>query len=71
MTPNTKDFEPLAIDAANGVGALKLAYVRQRLAKLIQIEIFNDGRKGHLNENVKREKKSFRKFKKKIYLVWC
>ena len=54
MTPGTKDFEPLAIDAANGVGALKLAYIRQRLTKFIQIEIFNDGRKGHLNENVKR-----------------
>ncbi len=53
MTPTTQRLEPLAIDAANGVGALKLAYIRQRLAKYLRIEIFNDGRKGHLNEKVR------------------
>jgi hypothetical protein len=53
MTPSAKPIEPLAIDAANGVGAIKLAYVRQTLAKLIKIEIFNDGTKGRLNEKVK------------------
>jgi hypothetical protein len=54
MTPTAKRLEPLAIDAANGVGAVKLAYVRQILAKFIHIQIFNDGTKGHLNEKVKR-----------------
>jgi hypothetical protein len=53
MTPTSKRFEPLAIDAANGVGAIKLAYMRQTLAKFIKIEIFNDGTKGRLNEKVK------------------
>ncbi|CAF1143768.1 unnamed protein product [Adineta ricciae] len=50
MTPNIQRFEPLAIDAANGIGAMKLAYMRQTLAKYIHIEIFNDGTRGHLNE---------------------
>jgi hypothetical protein len=52
MTPSAKRLEPLAVDAANGVGAIKLAYMRQTLARFLQIEIFNDGRKGHLNEKV-------------------
>jgi len=55
MTPSAKRLEPIAIDAANGIGAMKLAYLRQTLAKFIQIEIFNDGTKGHLNEKVKRK----------------
>ncbi|CAF3635603.1 unnamed protein product [Adineta steineri] len=50
MTPNTQRLEPLAVDAANGIGAMKLAYMRQTLAKFIQIEIFNDGTRGHLND---------------------
>jgi hypothetical protein len=52
MTPSAKRLEPVAIDAANGIGALKLAYMRQTLAKFIKMEIFNDGTKGHLNEKV-------------------
>jgi hypothetical protein len=55
MTPSAKRLEPIAIDAANGIGAMKLAYLRQTLAKFIQVEIFNDGTKGHLNEKVKRK----------------
>ncbi len=54
MTPNAQHLEPLAIDAANGVGAMKLTYLRQTLAKFIQIDIFNDGKRGQLNEKVKR-----------------
>lgn len=50
LTPNAKRLEPLAVDAANGVGAVKLAYMRQTLAKYLPIEIFNDGTKGALNE---------------------
>ena len=42
----------MAIDAANGVGAVKLAHLRQILSDLLPLEIFNDGTKGHLNENV-------------------
>ena len=61
MTPSAQHLEPLAIDAANGVGAMKLAYIRQTLAKFIQIEIFNDGTKGHLNEKVKTKKINFSK----------
>jgi hypothetical protein len=45
----------VAIDAANGVGAAKLAHLRQTLAELLPIEIFNDGSKGHLNEKVGQE----------------
>ena len=52
LTPNAKRLEPLAVDAANGVGAVKLAYMRQTLAKYLPIEIFNDGTKGRLNEQV-------------------
>jgi hypothetical protein len=52
MTPSAKHIEPLAIDAANGVGAIKLAYMRQKLARFFRFEIFNNGSKGHLNENV-------------------
>lgn len=52
MTPNEDHIEPLVIDAANGVGALKLACVRRALAKFIHIDIYNDGRKGRLNEKV-------------------
>ena len=59
MTPSAQHLEPLAIDAANGIGAMKLAYVRQTLAKFIQIEIFNDGTKGHLNEKVRKKEKNF------------
>ncbi len=70
MTPTAKRLEPIAIDAANGIGAMKLAYLRQTLATFIQIEIFNDGTKGHLNEKVKRN------FFEIIFLcnynlVWC
>ena len=52
MTPSAKRLEPVAVDAANGIGALKLAYMRQTLAKFLQIEIFNNGTKGQLNEKV-------------------
>lgn len=45
-------MEPLLVDAANGVGALKLGYIRRRLAKYISIEICNDGSRGRLNEKV-------------------
>lgn len=51
ITPSAKSIEPLAIDAANGVGASKLAYVRKTLAKFLPMEIFNNGGKGCLNEN--------------------
>ena len=61
MIPNANPIEPLAIDAANGIGAMKLAYMRQKLAKFIRITVFNDGTKGHLNDNVKRKKTIFRK----------
>lgn len=46
-------MEPLAIDAANGIGAMKLSAIRQRLSKFILIEVFNDGSRGHLNEKVR------------------
>ncbi|CAF3502799.1 unnamed protein product [Rotaria sp. Silwood1] len=49
MTSKDKSFETLAIDAANGVGAMKLACIRRTLANLIRIDIFNDGTKGLLN----------------------
>lgn len=52
MTPNTQRFEPLAIDAANGIGAMKLAYMRRTLARFIQLEIYNDGTRGRLNDKV-------------------
>jgi len=52
MTPGAKCCETLAIDAANGIGAQKLVYLRQSLSDLLPIEIFNDGTKGHLNEKV-------------------
>ncbi|CAF4475398.1 unnamed protein product, partial [Rotaria sp. Silwood2] len=50
MTPSDNSFEPLAIDAANGVGAMKLAKVRRTLANFIRMDIFNDGTKGLLND---------------------
>jgi hypothetical protein len=59
MTPSAKRLEPLAIDAANGIGAMKLAYMRQALVNFIQLQIFNDGTKGHLNEKVKTKKRTF------------
>lgn len=62
MTPNVKHLEPLAVDAANGVGALKLAYMRQTLTKYLRIEIFNDGSKGHLNEKVNEKRKKRQMF---------
>ncbi len=72
MTPSAQHLEPLAIDAANGVGAMKLAYVRQTLAKFIQIDVFNDGTKGHLNEKVKRKKATKNFFENfSLNLVWC
>lgn len=52
MTSSAERLEPIAIDAANGIGATKLAYIRQTLAKYLQIEIFNNGTKGQLNEKV-------------------
>lgn len=52
MTPNAKRSEPLAVDAANGIGAQKLVELKQRLGDMLPIEIFNDGTKGHLNEKV-------------------
>ena len=52
MTPSAQRLEPIAIDAANGIGAMKLAYIRQNLAKYLQIEIFNNGTKGQLNDKV-------------------
>jgi hypothetical protein len=52
MTPGAQRCETLAIDAANGIGAQKLVYLRQSLADLLPIEIFNDGTQGHLNEKV-------------------
>lgn len=55
MSPSAQHLEPLAVDAANGIGAMKLAYIRQTLAKYLQIEIFNDGSKGQLNEKVNRQ----------------
>jgi hypothetical protein len=71
MTPSAKHLEPLAIDGANGVGAIKLAYMRQTLAKFLQIEIFNDGTNGHLNEKVNSTKIFKEKFFVLINLVWC
>jgi hypothetical protein len=72
MTPSAQHLEPLAIDAANGVGAMKLACVRQTLAKFIQIDIFNDGTKGRLNEKVKRKKATKNFFENfSLNLVWC
>ncbi|CAF1589008.1 unnamed protein product [Rotaria magnacalcarata] len=50
MTPSDRSLESLAIDAANGVGAFKLAQIRRILEKFIPLDIYNDGRKGHLNE---------------------
>ena len=69
-------MEPLAIDAANGVGAVKLANIRQILAKYIRIEIFNDRQKGHLNEKVNKKIKKFSWEKilfvfVELILVWC
>jgi hypothetical protein len=52
MTPGIKHPELLAIDAANGIGAQKLIYLRQTLSDILPIEVFNDGTKGHLNEKV-------------------
>ena len=52
MTPGIKRPELLAIDAANGIGAQKLIYLRQTLSDILPIEVFNDGTKGHLNEKV-------------------
>jgi hypothetical protein len=52
MTPGAKPSGTLAIDAANGIGAQKLVYLRQTLADLLPIEIFNDGTIGRLNEKV-------------------
>lgn len=47
-----EELKPLAVDAANGVGALKLAYFHEKLKKILRIDVFNDGTKGRLNENV-------------------
>ena len=71
MTPSAKRLEPVAVDAANGVGAVKLAYMRQTLAKLLPIEIFNDGTKGRLNENVNGKTNFRSKFFILMNLVWC
>jgi len=59
MTPSAKNLEPLAIDAANGIGAQKLVYLRKSLLDLLSIEIFNNGTKGHLNEKVNKKKTNF------------
>lgn len=72
MTPSAQHLEPLAVDGANGIGAMKLSYIRQKLAKYLQIEIFNNGSKGQLNEKVTRRED----FSDKIAfifmkLVWC
>ena len=53
MTSGAKCSGILAIDAANGIGAQKLLFIRQSLSDLLTIEIFNDGTMGHLNERVK------------------
>ena len=53
MTTHSMCLETLAIDAANGVGANKLASISRILSKLIHIDIFNDGTNGRLNEKVK------------------
>ncbi|CAF0950497.1 unnamed protein product [Rotaria sordida] len=50
MTSSNKSFESLAIDAANGIGAIKLTHVRRILANFIRIDIYNDGTKGLLND---------------------
>ena len=55
MTPSAQHLEPLAVDAANGIGAMKLSYIRQTVAKYLQIEIFNNGSKDQLNEKVNRQ----------------
>ena len=40
MTPSAKRLEPLAIDAANGIGAMKLAYMRQSISEFYSTSNF-------------------------------
>ncbi|CAF0801867.1 unnamed protein product [Didymodactylos carnosus] len=50
MSPGAQRPEQVIVDAANGVGAVKLQYVAARLSKLIHIDVLNDGTQGHLND---------------------
>lgn len=45
----TDDQKHLAVDGANGIGALKLREMESHLKKSLHITLFNDGSKGKLN----------------------
>lgn len=45
----TDDQKHLSLDGANGIGALKVREMEKRLAKELQISLYNDGSNGKLN----------------------